>query len=163
MRPVIPIITVLLMSFAAPAFSQDSEWPRETEVEGPTPFCAGGFSIALQEGETVTKRDPGLDFLLFFIEGPQRTIGIYQGNHPDVPGRRETLKLNNGLQVERFKNDDDSWGYLLNVTPEASLPTFLHFFGDAFDETEADKLTFERFLFADFDHLFCVGPASNRY
>lgn len=68
------IVAFLLALFAAQ--------PSESRFTGPAPVCGAAFALRLAEGETAVRRDPGLDFLIYSVRGPDGVFVLYEGNAP---------------------------------------------------------------------------------
>ena len=63
---------------AAPAVAQ----PSAQTFTGPAVVCGEAFALRIDAGETVERRDPGIDFLLYYAQGPGGAFLIYEGNAP---------------------------------------------------------------------------------
>ena len=104
-----------------------------------------------------------LDFVVFHLGSNSADVSIYMGHHPDVRSEGTPVEIHPSMSFARFQERDGSWSYLVNPVPDSEGPYFLHFFGASFTGAGSDREIFDRFLFDDRDHIFCAGPASNRY
>ena len=50
--------------------------------DGPGLVCGEAFGLMLKPGEHLTRRDFGIDFLVYYIEGPGGPFTLYEGNAP---------------------------------------------------------------------------------
>ena len=66
-------------SLTAPASAQPA---RDRVYTGPALVCGTAFALRLAAGERLTYRDPGIDFLLYYAEGPEGGFVLYEGNAP---------------------------------------------------------------------------------
>src|SRR3954468_18654495 len=60
---------------AAPAWG-------ERRFTGPALVCGAAFAIRLAAGESLTQRDPGLDFILYDALAADGAFLLYEGNAP---------------------------------------------------------------------------------
>lgn len=143
-----------------PIYSAGAEqdgWPRERQYQGPTTFCARYFAMELGEDDSATVRDPGLDFLLTYLNVGDWSAGVYEGNHPQVT-KGKPVKTAHNLKVERVEGENAEVSYLVNLTSEASLPVFLHIFGESFAGTEDDLAILMRFKIGTPGQTGCGTP-----
>ena len=56
--------------------------PSERQYAGPAWVCGEGFALHLEAGERLTRRDPGIDFLLYYVEAADGQFLLYEGNAP---------------------------------------------------------------------------------
>jgi hypothetical protein len=64
---------------AAPASAD----PLGTQTfTGPALVCGMAFGLRIEAGESVERRDPGIDFLLHYAQGPDGGFLLYEGNAP---------------------------------------------------------------------------------
>ena len=68
----IPILALLL------ATAQ----PAEQRYAGPAFVCGEAFALRLTAGESAVRRDPGIDFLLYYIQAADGPFLLYEGNAP---------------------------------------------------------------------------------
>ena len=54
----------------------------ERRHNGPTLVCGAAFAIRLAAGESLTVRDPGLDFILYDAQAADGAFMLYEGNAP---------------------------------------------------------------------------------
>ena len=54
----------------------------ERRFTGPTLVCGAAFAIRLIAGESLTVRDPGLDFILYDAQAADGAFMLYEGNAP---------------------------------------------------------------------------------
>jgi hypothetical protein len=54
----------------------------ERRFTGPTLVCAEAFALRLTAGESLIRRDPGIDFILYYAQGAEGSFLIYEGNAP---------------------------------------------------------------------------------
>ena len=134
---------VILLAAAAlgsgPGGGQDSSWPRETRYDGQRTFCAGHFAIDLASGESVTVRDPGLDFLVTTLASRDGSLNIYEGHAPSVGEgtKRSPFKL--PFRARMLADDAGFHGYLVRLEQGDDLAAYLHIFGGSLDGTAADR------------------------
>jgi hypothetical protein len=144
-----------------PIYSADAEedgWPRERQYQGPMTFCDPYFAIELGENDSTTVSDPGLDFLLTYLNLGDWSVGVYEGNHPQQATKRKPVKTAHNLEVERLEGENAQVSYLVNVTPDASLPVFLHIFGERFAGNEGDLAFLMRFRIGTPSQTGCGTP-----
>lgn len=60
---------------AAPAWG-------ERRFAGPALVCGAAFALRLAAGESLTRRDPGLDFILYDAQAADGAFLLYEGNAP---------------------------------------------------------------------------------
>jgi hypothetical protein len=77
---VVGLLGAIVGPASAPARVKDA--PREQKVVGPALVCGEAFALRLRKGETLVRRDPGVDFLLYSVEGPDGHFLLYEGNAP---------------------------------------------------------------------------------
>lgn len=49
---------------------------------GPALVCGEAFALRIGTGETAIKRDPGIDFLTYYVAGAYGSFVLYEGNAP---------------------------------------------------------------------------------
>jgi hypothetical protein len=54
----------------------------ERRFTGPTLVCAEAFALRLTAGESLIRRSPVEDFVLYYVEGAEGSFLIYEGNAP---------------------------------------------------------------------------------
>jgi len=64
------------------AFLLAAMQPAEQVYSGPILVCGEAFALRLAAGERLTRRDPGIDFLLYYVEAADGPFLIYEGNAP---------------------------------------------------------------------------------
>jgi len=67
-----------LLAAASPALAQ----PGERSFAGPALVCGQAFALRIAAGERAVRRDPGIDFLTYHVEGPGGGFLLYEGNAP---------------------------------------------------------------------------------
>src|SRR4051812_46236413 len=67
---------------SAPAPAQDVAPDRK--IVGPALVCGEASALRLRHGETMVRRDPDLDFLLYYVEGADGPFLLYEGNAPQA-------------------------------------------------------------------------------
>src|SRR4051812_44761732 len=55
---------------------------REQRFTGPALVCGEAFALRLAAGESLIRRDPGIDFILYYAQGADGPFLIYEGNAP---------------------------------------------------------------------------------
>ncbi|MEA3049580.1 MAG: hypothetical protein QOG84_1416 [Sphingomonadales bacterium] len=53
----------------------------EQKVVGPALVCGEAFALRLRRGETMVRRDPGIDFLLYYVKALDGPFLLYEGNY----------------------------------------------------------------------------------
>ena len=69
---------ILLAALATPAAAQ----PSTRTFTGPALVCGEAFALRIAAGESVERRDPGIDFLLYYARAHDGPFLIYEGNAP---------------------------------------------------------------------------------
>jgi hypothetical protein len=69
---------VLASASAGPAAAQ----PSTRTFTGPALVCGEAFALRIAAGESVERRDPGIDFLLYYAQAHDGPFLIYEGNAP---------------------------------------------------------------------------------
>lgn len=80
-RTALPALLGLALSAlaaAAPAAAQ----PSTRTFTGPALVCGAAFAMRIAAGESVERRDPGIDFLLYYARARDGRFVIYEGNAP---------------------------------------------------------------------------------
>ena len=54
----------------------------EQRFTGPALVCGEAFALRLTAGESALRRDPGLDFLLYYVQAADGPFLLYAGNAP---------------------------------------------------------------------------------
>jgi hypothetical protein len=54
----------------------------EQRFTGPALVCGEAFALRLAAGESLIRRDPGIDFILYYAQGADGPFLIYEGNAP---------------------------------------------------------------------------------
>ena len=54
----------------------------ERRFTGPALVCGEAFALRLAAGESLIRRDPGLDFILYYAQGTDGAFVLYEGNAP---------------------------------------------------------------------------------
>jgi hypothetical protein len=54
----------------------------EKKVVGPALVCGEAFALRLRRGETMVRRNPGIDFLLYDVKALDGPFLLYEGNAP---------------------------------------------------------------------------------
>lgn len=80
MTPRSRLALALAAAFAAaePAAAQ----PSTRTFTGPALVCGEAFALRIAAGERVERRDPGIDFLLYYAQARDGPFVIYEGNAP---------------------------------------------------------------------------------
>jgi hypothetical protein len=71
-----------LASLALAAAPAAQAQPTSRTAAGPALVCGMAFGLRIAAGESVESRDPGIDFLLHYAQGPDGPFLIYEGNAP---------------------------------------------------------------------------------
>jgi hypothetical protein len=66
------------LAAAGPAAAQ----PSTRTFTGPALVCGEAFALRIAAGESVERRDPGIDFLLYYARAHDGSFLIYEGNAP---------------------------------------------------------------------------------
>jgi hypothetical protein len=66
------------LATAVPAAAQ----PSTQTFTGPAVVCGAAFALRIAAGERVERRDPGIDFLLYYAQARDGPFVIYEGNAP---------------------------------------------------------------------------------
>lgn len=69
---------VLLLAASAAA----AQPVPDRRFTGPALVCGEAFALRIGAGETAIKRDPGIDFLTYYVEGSYGSFVLYEGNAP---------------------------------------------------------------------------------
>jgi hypothetical protein len=110
-------------------------YPGVRQMHGPLHFCGRFVAIDVAADEQVGwQRGP--DFDLYFLQSSRGGFGLYEGHYPQQGGVSEPASVS-GLTAERRREEDGSYSYLVRL-PDASFPTFVHFYGAAFKGDERD-------------------------
>ena len=56
--------------------------PAEQSYAGPALVCGEAFALRLAAGESAIRRDPGIDFLLYYVQAADGPFLLYVGNAP---------------------------------------------------------------------------------
>jgi len=72
------IFLLAALAAAAPALAQ----PSTRTFTGPALVCGEAFALRIAAGESVERRDPGIDFLLYYAQAHDGPFLIYEGNAP---------------------------------------------------------------------------------
>lgn len=72
------LVLILLVVLATPAAAQ----PSTRTFTGPALVCGEAFALRIAAGESVERRDPGIDFLLYYAQAHDGPFLIYEGNAP---------------------------------------------------------------------------------
>jgi hypothetical protein len=56
----------------------------EQSFTGPALVCGEAFALRLSAGESLIRRDPGLDFILYYAQGMDGPFLLYEGNAPQA-------------------------------------------------------------------------------
>jgi hypothetical protein len=56
--------------------------PSTRTFTGPALVCGEAFALRIAAGESVERRDPGIDFLLYYARAHDGPFLIYEGNAP---------------------------------------------------------------------------------
>jgi hypothetical protein len=70
-----------LLLAAAPAAAPAG---GEQSFTGPALVCGEAFALRLAAGESLIRRDPGLDFILYYAQGMDGPFLLYEGNAPQA-------------------------------------------------------------------------------
>jgi hypothetical protein len=81
--PAMKAVMILAATIAALALAAVQPQPEQT-FTGPALVCGTAFALRLAEGERLVRRDPGIDFLLYYAEGPEGSFLLYEGNAPQA-------------------------------------------------------------------------------
>jgi hypothetical protein len=54
----------------------------EQSFTGPALVCGEAFALRLAAGESLIRRDPGVDFILYYAQAADGPFLIYEGNAP---------------------------------------------------------------------------------
>jgi hypothetical protein len=73
-------LAALLLAAAPPAAPAGGE----QSFTGPALVCGEAFALRLAAGESLTRRDPGLDFILYYAQGADGPFLLYEGNAPQA-------------------------------------------------------------------------------
>jgi hypothetical protein len=76
----IPFAALLLA--ATPSAAPAEAGPSEQSFAGPALVCGEGFALRLAAGESATRRDPGVDFILYYVRAADGPFLLYAGNAP---------------------------------------------------------------------------------
>jgi|GEM_PF-1781596 len=77
-----PRLAFALAGLAALAAAPAPAQPSNRTYTGPALVCGEAFALRIDPGESVERRDPGIDFLLYYAQGPDGPFLIYEGNAP---------------------------------------------------------------------------------
>jgi hypothetical protein len=72
----------LALSALAAAAPTAAAQPSTQTFTGPALVCGEAFALRIAAGESVERRDPGIDFLLYYARGRDGPFLIYEGNAP---------------------------------------------------------------------------------
>lgn len=152
-------VAALIGCFAALPAQANDEWPKDTVYSGPMHFCSARFATDVAQDEKVTVRDAGLDFLVTYFEQGEAWTGVYEGNHPSVPGKTvKRVKLVGGQTLDRLTAADGSTSYLVTIPVGArGDTTYLHIFGSGFTGNEGDMALLDRFVVGDVAQTGCTS------
>ena len=154
-------VSAILLAAPSTLVAQD-EWPRDTTFEGPMRFCSRFFAIDVPSGESVTVRDPGLDFLVTYFETEGHWLGAYEGNHPQTVDREiKRVRLIPELRMDRVTDSENKTTYLIHAS-QGALPVYLHIFSDRFTGADEDRLVLERFIVGGLEKTGCAKPTYER-
>jgi hypothetical protein len=73
-------LAALLLAAAPPAAPAGGE----QRFTGPALVCGEAFALRLSAGESLIRRDPGLDFILYYAQGMDGPFLLYEGNAPQA-------------------------------------------------------------------------------
>src|SRR3954462_3004688 len=73
------VLAAFLLLAATPAAATAE---GERRVNGPDLVCGEAFALRLAAGESLIRRDPGLDFILYYAEAADGPFLLYEGNAP---------------------------------------------------------------------------------
>ena len=71
-------LALAALAAASPAAAQ----PSTRTFTGPGLVCGEAFAMRIAAGESVERRDPGIDFLLYYAQAHDGPFVIYEGNAP---------------------------------------------------------------------------------
>jgi hypothetical protein len=77
------MILAAVFLLAATATPADSG-PGERRFTGPAVVCGEAFALRLAAGESLVRRDPGIDFLLYYAQAADGAFLLYEGNAPQA-------------------------------------------------------------------------------
>jgi len=77
-----PHLRLALALAGLAAAAPGSAEPSTHIYTGPALVCGEAFALRIGAGESVERRDPGIDFLLYYAQGPDGPFLIYEGNAP---------------------------------------------------------------------------------
>ena len=160
----LPSVGVAALLLVAPVglFAQD-EWPRETGFDGPLRYCSSLFAVDVPTGEKVTVSDPGLDFMITYLETGERWLGVYEGNHPQTDEKKiRRVRLLPGVRVDRMTDTKGATSYLVHAIRDADFPAYVHIFSDQFTGTEIDRQILRRFVFGRAADIGCAQRTYTR-
>ena len=70
----IPILALLLVAAQ----------PAEQRFAGPALVCGEAFALRLAPGESAIRRDPGIDYILYYVQAADGPFLLYAGNAPQA-------------------------------------------------------------------------------
>jgi hypothetical protein len=76
------ILAAALLLVTSPPAAPEASGPGERRFTGPTLVCAEAFALRLAAGESALRRDPGIDFILYYVQTADGTFLLYEGNAP---------------------------------------------------------------------------------
>lgn len=128
-------LLILLVTLAVPAFASIPD--EERIFKGPMHFCGHFFALDLAADE-VAAYSEGPDFDLYRLQSPRGGFGVYEGFAPDTfENERETIKVRGFRKVERLRDPDGSFSYLIHL-PKRRLQYFLHLYGQTWKGNDSD-------------------------
>lgn len=77
------MILAAALLFATTPPAADSG-PTERRFDGPTLVCGEAFALRLAAGESLIRRDPGIDFILYYAQAADGAFLLYEGNAPQA-------------------------------------------------------------------------------
>ena len=77
------MITALILA-AAPPVVAARPGPGEQRFTGPVLVCGEAFALRLAAGESLIRRDPGIDFILYYAQAADGPFLLYEGNAPQA-------------------------------------------------------------------------------
>ena len=136
------------------------------EFKGPMHYCGWSFAIDLAAGETVTRKDPGLDFIIEHLESKSGDFTVYEGNAPQGSQNAQEIKANFPKTVKRVEANafssnplsGENFGTSYIIETGASFPALVHVWGSAFDGTDKDIELLKRLDFRDDALRKCLSP-----
>lgn len=122
-------------------------------------FCGWSFALDLANDENLIVRDPGLDFLLYFVEDG-RQLGIYEGMHPQSWEHKETVDAGlpkSAWRLTKTEGEQTFTSYHVQTT-ERPAATILHIMSGSFDGTENDFELLKQFRYGSTTDTGCEAP-----